>query len=553
MSYHSAQQPEKDFVENASGKIQAAQNPPPDTRALTTLPKQSLQSQTGSSPGTRKFEKFEKFAFLGVLILAAIVRIWQLNSQPLQAYERIHSTYAQLFLHDNLQHWQQCAGTAAPTCYHYNPAFHGPISYMIEAGIYQITQWLSTPVNNTSLRLASALMGIMLVGLPYFLRSSLGRLPAWIASLLLALSPSVVYFSRVAREDIFVSAFSLLLIVATVRYRQTHKLYWMLLSVSALVLAYASKETTLLVMFLGISFGGALVIWESSNRWYIRSQPLSTRTNLARWLPGTGAPYLLGMYIIGLGIAIRILLGWLISIGQAINKHPTATSDTLKQLNARTDFLLPWLGACLALVALLLLFHEYLGHIKEGPATFVRRIDPERQPILNMLAHTTWIYWFLSLVWGSILFIILFTALFSNLHAGIGDGIWRATAYWLGQLQATHTTQPWYYYLQSMQLVEQISLLLALMGILYSLRYPTYLRLWLSYWFLGTAIFYSWIGEKGPWLQLQILLPMLLLSALGIELIVRSYIQLRKNKRHIEQVGSIISIEEAIDNATNNE
>ena len=62
-------------------------------------------------------------------------------------------------------------------------------------------------------RLAPALMGTSMVALPYVLRAQLGRIAAFAAAVLLAIGPSYLYFSRFAREDIYIAAITLAMLV----------------------------------------------------------------------------------------------------------------------------------------------------------------------------------------------------------------------------------------------------------------------------------------------------------------------------------------------------
>ena len=48
---------------------------------------------------------------------------------------------------------------------------------------------------------------------PYFLRRELGRTGAVVASVLFAISPAFLYFSRFDREDIYLAGWTTLLVV----------------------------------------------------------------------------------------------------------------------------------------------------------------------------------------------------------------------------------------------------------------------------------------------------------------------------------------------------
>ena len=59
-------------------------------------------------------------------------------------------------------------------------------------------------------------MGTLMVPLPYLLRGQLGRVGAFAAAVALAFGPSYLYYSRFAREDIYIACITLALLVGHV-------------------------------------------------------------------------------------------------------------------------------------------------------------------------------------------------------------------------------------------------------------------------------------------------------------------------------------------------
>src|SRR6478672_7191017 len=88
--------------------------------------------------------------------------------------------------------------------YEYNPLLHGPLRFYLTGLMYVL-------FGDTSFtaRLAPALMGTAMVALPFGLRRQLGRAPAFLAAALLAFEPTYLYFSRFAREDIYIACLTL--------------------------------------------------------------------------------------------------------------------------------------------------------------------------------------------------------------------------------------------------------------------------------------------------------------------------------------------------------
>ena len=121
---------------------------------------------------------------------------------------------------------------------------------------------------DTAARIAPALLGIAMIGMVFGLRPILGSARALGAGALLALSPTVVYISRIATDEIFVAAFSLFTVMALSRIGSTESVEvrrrWALLlgiGLAALFGSGPSSLSVLIALALGIA---ASCVLESS-------------------------------------------------------------------------------------------------------------------------------------------------------------------------------------------------------------------------------------------------------------------------------------------------
>ncbi|WP_052888588.1 flippase activity-associated protein Agl23 [Thermogemmatispora carboxidivorans] len=452
----------------------------------------------------------EWVAYGVVLVVAAVLRFWDLGVRPLHHDESLHA-YFSLQLSLNI------------LSYHYDPLLHGPFQFHAMALVYKLAQLVGVPdhgVNTTTVRLLAATLGTVLVGLPYLLRRSLGRVAAWLATVLLAVSPSLVYYSRFAREDIYMACFTLLLVVGLVRYVQERKLGWLLVGVLGLALSYATKEATFLTIAVMGSYGVGVLMWELGSRWKLRERVKGE----PGWLPRTWAPFLLLAYALVGAVLARWLLGWLHNLSLYITAHQQASDEFVAVLKDDTALVVPWLGVALGLVVLGILLRE----IFQGEAAvkavrggwrlrLAQWVDEERQPVLATLVKMPWTHWFFALLLFWAIFLVLFTVLFTNVRAGIGDGIWGGLYYWIEQIAVARGGQPWYYYLLLIPLYEQVGVIFGIVGLVRCVLRPTRLRLWLVYWCVGNLVLYSWAAEKMPWLTIHITLPLMVLAGLGLE------------------------------------
>jgi uncharacterized protein (TIGR03663 family) len=473
--------------------------------------------------------------FWGIILLGGILRFWGLGDKPLHHDESLHAYYALQLMKNDLQNWLSCFNNLSGGCYTYDPLLHGPFQFHAIALVYQISQWLHAPdngVNTTTVRIAAATLGTVIVGLPYFVRDYLGRIGALLASFFLAISPSMVYFSRFAREDIYLACFTLLMVVAVARYVRERKMRWLVLAAAAFSLAYATAEATFLTIAIFGSFLGALVVWELGKRLPLRAR-MSADTAWRKYVPETGGPVAVALYfLIFLPIA-KVGLGLLERLSIYItNPTNTATANLFVQnLKSNTVMVVPWIGILLGIYVLSILIREMLGKLPlAGRHGLAKRVDPERQPLLDTIVTMPWTHWFFALLGAWAIFLILFTALFTNIRGGIGDGIWQGLYYWLQQQEVARGGQPWYYYLMLIPLYEQVGLVFGLVGVVRSILRPTCFRLFLVYWFVGNFFIYSWAAEKMPWLMIQITMPMMLLAAIGLEPAVEKVVQLVKER-----------------------
>ncbi|HLG61352.1 MAG TPA: flippase activity-associated protein Agl23 [Ktedonosporobacter sp.] len=472
--------------------------------------------------------------YLAVVLLGAILRFWGLGDKPLHHDESLHAYFSlQLMLN--------------PANYRYDPLLHGPFQFHAIALVYKISQLLGAydnGVNTTTVRIAAATLGTVIVGLPYFLRDYLGKIGAWLACLLLAVSPSMVYFSRFAREDIYMACFTLLLVVSVARYVRSRRMGWLIMAGVAFALSYATKEATFLSIAVFGSFFGALFVWELGLKWRLPAGKLLDATNrvptgqgqaqpLQKYLPRTGAPIVLLLYFLIMGALAKVFFDWLknLSIYITTPANVNASDAYVANLKAVTlTIVIPLIGFILCGYVLSILIREMRGKLPPpGRHGFARKIDPEKQPLLDTIFTMPWMHWFFALLSGWAIFLLLFSVLFTNIP-GIADGIWQGLYYWIQQQQVARGGQPWYYYFLLIPLYEQIGLVFGLVGIVRCLLRPTRFRLFLVYWFVGNVFIYSWAAEKMPWLMIHMTMPMMLLAAIGLEPVVVTLRQFAKER-----------------------
>lgn len=455
-----------------------------------------------------------------VILLGAVLRFWGLGDKPLHHDESLHAYYSLQLLKFNMDNWLGCFnGSLSYYCYQYDPLTHGPFQFHAIATVYKISQLLGAPdhgVNTTTVRIAAATLGTVIVGLPYFLRDRLGTLGAWLACFLLAVSPSMVYFSRFAREDIYMACFTLLTVVSVARYLRDRKGKWLIWAFVAFTLSYATKEATFLTILVDGSFLGALLVWELGARRTFTK--VGTGQGIDRYLPRSMAPLAVLVYFAVLAPLGLVFFAILKTLSVYITQHQAASNQFVETLKAGTIRVVPVIGILLGGYILILLVCELRGKVPSASGNWLaKHVDSRKQPLLYTIVTMSWTHWFFGLLAGWIVFLVLFTVLFTNIGGGIVDGIWQGLYYWLQQQQVARGGQPIYYYFLLIPLYEQIGLVFGIVGIVRCLLRPTRFRLFLVYWFVGNLFIYSWAAEKMPWLMIHMTMPLMLLAAIGLE------------------------------------
>ncbi|HVL96272.1 MAG TPA: flippase activity-associated protein Agl23 [Solirubrobacteraceae bacterium] len=212
----------------------------------------------------------ELYAHLAVVALALGLRLYDLGARPFHHDESQDAYFSWVF--------------AERGDYSYNPLLHGPLRFYLTALAYVVLG-----DSDFTARLAPALMGTVVVALPYLMRRQIGRPAAFVAALLFAIGPTFLYFSRFAREDIYVAALNLGLIIAIFRFLDRPRAGGPAIIGVLLALAFATKESTFITSgLLTIFFAGALavqVLLARSRGTGWRDAPLVRSVSAVGWVP----------------------------------------------------------------------------------------------------------------------------------------------------------------------------------------------------------------------------------------------------------------------------
>ena len=127
--------------------------------------------------------------------------------------------------------------------YPHNPLTHG----MFLFNSLSATFWIFGS-NEFLLRLPFAIVGLLIVLFPIIIRKEIGDKSTLLIAGLISISPSLTYFSRFARNDIFMSAIIILLFISIYKYYLSKNNNWLYFLIFIVSLGFTIKET----MYLNI-------------------------------------------------------------------------------------------------------------------------------------------------------------------------------------------------------------------------------------------------------------------------------------------------------------
>ncbi len=178
-----------------------------------------------------------RYALLALFLLAALAtRFYRLGERP--------------FHHDESIHAYQSYTLARNGTWRYDPAYHGPFLYYANALVYK-----TVGASDFTARLLPAIFGLLLIAFAWPLSRWIGREAAIAYALFILISPSLTYFSRFIREDLYSLVFTLGTIVAFRLFLETDRARWLTFSAVSFALAGVTKENAYMTGVLFVAFG----------------------------------------------------------------------------------------------------------------------------------------------------------------------------------------------------------------------------------------------------------------------------------------------------------
>lgn len=231
---------------------------------------------------------WEVVVYVVILSIALVTRFAGLGDRVMSHDESLHTYYSwRLYTEGDFQH---------------TPLMHGPILFHATAFFYFLFG-----DNDTTARLYVAVLGVMMVMFPILYRRWLGRTGALIASVLILISPLLLFHHRYIREDT-PSIFATMIMVYCVfqymdgRLKARRKPIWLYIFAGAMLWSLGSKESAFIYIAI---FGLFMTIF-----WLVRLYQHVSRQ------PSKSLYYFIVLSIL-LGCAITLVMVAVLNISLA--------------------------------------------------------------------------------------------------------------------------------------------------------------------------------------------------------------------------------------------
>jgi uncharacterized protein (TIGR03663 family) len=351
--------------------------------------------------------QMEVAAYVLIVLLSIITHLWQLDKMAMHHDESIHAWASWRYYsgHEGFNCYSPPGETRTSASYCYDPVYHGPSLYMLT-----LVSYFLFGDGDAQARLPMAVAGVLMVASCWMFRPLLGRRGALIAAVLLAFSPSLLYYTRFARHDGLMVLWEVWLVASVFRYLDTGKVGYLYLLSASLALIIGTHELYYILFFI---FG------------------IFTLMRLATEIQLTDR-FMNAVLLILIGIClVFIVINPPLPVGKGLYLGEKAFLVGMALLTA-------WL--C----------QRVWTHI------------PFLRPRLYTLVTEQRTHLYIAIGIFVSLYLVMYTNFFSYPRGAL-DGLYAGLAYWLGsQQEYARGDQPWYYYLMQLPLYEPIAVLSAL-------------------------------------------------------------------------------------------
>ena len=388
-------------------------------------------------------------------ILAAVLRFYNLGARAMHHDESLHGFFSWGFKNGLDDFFT--FGTGNTDTYKHVPFMHGPFQFIGNG----FMMWIFGD-GDYQARILAATMGTGLVLLPFLFRNQIGRIGALAAAAFIAFSPTLLYYSRFTREDIYTAFWTFGMVIFAWRYMASRENKWLYLTAGFLAGSFLTKETTFMHAAAFIFFF-----------MYLFASHIADKIRATR-------PTMSSLQYVGLTLA-AIPGGLLLAVLWPFTKN-WREKYHLDELPPEANLIIVMGTLALPLYAAgvqLLLGKDWTNRAQDAGNSHVASAEQTLAiiSVLGLIVLSTAIglawrpkVWAIAAACFWVPFVLLSTTFFSNLP-GFFSVIWGSLDYWLSQQDVRRGNQPDYYYFITIPVYEFLPLVLSLAaGMYYTIR-----------------------------------------------------------------------------------
>jgi uncharacterized protein (TIGR03663 family) len=401
---------------------------------------------------------WEPASYALLVIFAAVLRFYNLGARAMHHDESLHGFFAYGFT-KGVRDFVTFNG--ASETYKHVPFMHGPFQFIGNGFVMAIPGFGD---GEFQARTLAATLGTAMVFMPFLLRKQLGTVGALATAAFIAFSPTLMYYSRFTREDIYTAFWTFGIVIFMWRYMATKQDRYLFLTAGFLAGSFCTKETTFMTAAAFIGFMDFLFAGHIADK---------IRAKTPDMTPVAYAALVIGMMFAAIPIAAvwPFIENWrkkyeLDEMPPEANLIIVLGTLSLPQYAAGVQ-LLPGFGK------------EWRNRAGDNSNSHIatQEFRVAMVTIFGLIGLASAIgliwrpkTWLIAAAAFWIPFFLLFTTFFSNMP-GFFSGMWGSMDYWISQQDVRRGNQPDYYYFITIPVYEFLPLALTLAaGAYYAIR-----------------------------------------------------------------------------------
>lgn len=231
-----------------------SRTPPPDDLPAGPVNEPNTNVPPPSPPGPAP-----RLALLALALLfayLALTRVLFLGLKPVQHDESMFAYYS----------FQIFRGQS----YEFMPILHGPLLEWVTALVFRLLR-----DSDATMRLFPALCGVGIAAALWSLRGAVGTRAALLAVAFLAVSPTLLFFSRFIRNDVPFLFAATLMLLSLSSFGRTRSRFSLLFALLLAGVAVSIKETYVIFFFILLAFAAACALHAALTKRPLAESPVS--------------------------------------------------------------------------------------------------------------------------------------------------------------------------------------------------------------------------------------------------------------------------------------